>query len=170
MFQDSNRNKINMIGIYLILCYDINEEKAAKLMTITKSNIDDISKSGPISLSALTIRPGWVSIHKTIQFTGESVAALLIIALAWWQWWDLATNVSGSVWQFQGLTEYPSVYLIQFLESFFGIMCICWKWKCVAFWILEIDYIDRTTRVSMAITDLQFLVVATHAFKLKHHS
>ena len=47
MYEDSNRNQINMIGAYLILYYDINEEKAAKLMTIAKSNIDDISKSGP---------------------------------------------------------------------------------------------------------------------------
>ena len=30
MYEDSNRSKINMIGAYLILNYDINEEKAAK--------------------------------------------------------------------------------------------------------------------------------------------
>ena len=47
MYEDSNRNKINMIGAYLILYHDINDEKVAKLMTIAKSNIDDISKSGP---------------------------------------------------------------------------------------------------------------------------
>ena len=45
MYEDSNRNKINMIGAYLILNYDINDEKAAKLMTIAKSNIDEESKS-----------------------------------------------------------------------------------------------------------------------------
>ena len=49
MYEDSNRNKINMIGAYLILHNDINEEKAAKLMAIAKSNIDDISKSGPFN-------------------------------------------------------------------------------------------------------------------------
>ena len=54
MYEDSNTNKINMIGAYLILYYDMNEEKAAKLMTIAKSNIDDISKSGP-SNTTLTL-------------------------------------------------------------------------------------------------------------------
>ena len=48
MYEDSNRNKINMIGAYLILYYDTNDEKAAKLMTIAKSNIDENSKSAPI--------------------------------------------------------------------------------------------------------------------------
>ena len=47
MYEDSNRNKINMIGVYLMLYHDINDEKVAKLMTIAKSNIDYISKSGP---------------------------------------------------------------------------------------------------------------------------
>ena len=47
MYEDSNRNKINMIGAYLILNYDINDEKVAKLMTIAKSNIDEKSKSAP---------------------------------------------------------------------------------------------------------------------------
>ena len=45
MYEDSNRNEISMVGAYLILNYDINDEKAAKLMTITKSNIDEKSKS-----------------------------------------------------------------------------------------------------------------------------
>ena len=35
-----------MIEADLIVYYNINEEKAAKLMTITKSNIYNISKSG----------------------------------------------------------------------------------------------------------------------------
>ena len=52
MYEDSNRNKINMIGAmigaYLNLNYDINDDKAAKLMTIAKSNIDEKSKSVPI--------------------------------------------------------------------------------------------------------------------------
>ena len=47
MYEDPNRNKINMIGIYLTLNYDINDEKAEKLMTIAKSNIDEKSKSAP---------------------------------------------------------------------------------------------------------------------------
>ena len=45
MYEDSNRNKMNMIRAYLILNYDINDEQAAKLMTIAKSNIDEKSKS-----------------------------------------------------------------------------------------------------------------------------
>ena len=45
MYEDSNRNKMNMIGAYLILNYDINDEKTAKLMTFAKSNIDEKSKS-----------------------------------------------------------------------------------------------------------------------------
>ena len=36
-----------MIGAYLILYYDINGKKTAKLKTIAKSNIADISKYGP---------------------------------------------------------------------------------------------------------------------------
>ena len=47
MYEDSNRNKMNMIGAYLILNYYINDEKAAQLMTIAKSNIDKKSKSAP---------------------------------------------------------------------------------------------------------------------------
>ena len=47
MYEDSNKNKIKMIGAYLILYHDINDEKEAKLMTITKSIIDYLSKSGP---------------------------------------------------------------------------------------------------------------------------
>ena len=47
MYEDSNRNKMNMIGAYLILNYDINEEKTAKLMTFVKSKIDEKSKSAP---------------------------------------------------------------------------------------------------------------------------
>ena len=47
MYEDFNKNKIKMIGAYLILYHDINDKKVAKLMTIAKSNIDDISKFGP---------------------------------------------------------------------------------------------------------------------------
>ena len=42
MYEDSNKSQINMIGAYLIVYYDINQEKAAKLITIPKSNIDNI--------------------------------------------------------------------------------------------------------------------------------
>ena len=47
MYEDSNRDEINMIGTCLILYYDINDEKAAKRMTITNSNINEESKSAP---------------------------------------------------------------------------------------------------------------------------
>ena len=50
MYEDFIRNKINMIGVYLILNYDINDEKAAKLMTIAKSNSDEKSKSAPSNI------------------------------------------------------------------------------------------------------------------------
>ena len=30
MYEDSNKNKTNMIGAYLILYHDINDEKVAK--------------------------------------------------------------------------------------------------------------------------------------------
>ena len=56
------------------------------------------------SLIALTRRTGWVSVPKTIQFTSESLVALLIIANTWWQWWDLATHMSESVWRFHLLS------------------------------------------------------------------
>ena len=57
MYEDSNRNKIKMIGAYLILYHDVNDEKVAKLMTIAKSNIDDISKSGPSNTIFLEFPP-----------------------------------------------------------------------------------------------------------------
>ena len=57
MYDDSNRNKMNMIGAYLILNYDINEEKTAKLMTFAKSNIDEKSKSAPSNTDFSRIYP-----------------------------------------------------------------------------------------------------------------
>ena len=51
MYEDSNRNKINMIGAYLILNYDISDEKAAKLMTIAKSDIDKESNKAVLSIT-----------------------------------------------------------------------------------------------------------------------
>ena len=57
MYEDSNRNKINIIGAYLILNYDINDEKSAKLMTIAKSNIDEKSKSAPSNTDFSRIYP-----------------------------------------------------------------------------------------------------------------
>ena len=57
MYEDSNRNKINMIRAYLILYHDINDQKVAKLMTIAKSDIDDISKSGPSNTIFLEFTP-----------------------------------------------------------------------------------------------------------------
>ena len=47
MYEDSSKNKTNMIGTYLILSYDVNHEKESKLMTFAKSNIDEKSKSAP---------------------------------------------------------------------------------------------------------------------------
>ena len=57
MYEDSNRNKMNMIGAYLILNYDINDEKTAKLMTIAKSDIDEKSKSAPSDTDFSRIYP-----------------------------------------------------------------------------------------------------------------
>ena len=57
MYEDSNRNKIYMIGAYLILNYDINDEKAAKLMTVAKSDIDEKSKSAPSNTDFSRICP-----------------------------------------------------------------------------------------------------------------
>ena len=57
MFDDSNGNKINMTGAYLIPYHDINDEKLAKLMTIAKSNNDDISQSGPSNTIFLEFTP-----------------------------------------------------------------------------------------------------------------
>ena len=57
MYEDCNRYKINMIEAYLILQYDINDEKAAKLMTIAKSDIDEKSKSAPSNTDFSRIYP-----------------------------------------------------------------------------------------------------------------
>ena len=57
MYEDSNRNKMNMIGSYLILNDDINDEKTAKLMTFAKSNIDEKSKSAPSNTDFSRIHP-----------------------------------------------------------------------------------------------------------------
>ena len=57
MYEDSNRNKMNMIGAYLILNYDINDQKTAKLMTFAKSNIDEKSKSVPFNTDFSRIYP-----------------------------------------------------------------------------------------------------------------
>ena len=57
MYEDSNRNKIDMIGAYLMLNYDINVEKTAKLMTFAKSNIYEKSKSAPSNTDFSRIYP-----------------------------------------------------------------------------------------------------------------
>ena len=57
MYEDANRNKINMIGAYLILNYDINDEKVAKLMTIAKSNFGEKFKSAPSNIDFSRIYP-----------------------------------------------------------------------------------------------------------------
>ena len=48
---------MNIIGAYLILNYDINDEKTAKLMTIAKSDIDEKSKSAPSDTDFSRIYP-----------------------------------------------------------------------------------------------------------------
>ena len=57
MYEDSNKNKMNMIGAYLILYYDINDEKAAKLVTIAKSGIDEKWKSASSNTDFSRIYP-----------------------------------------------------------------------------------------------------------------
>ena len=57
MYGDSNRDKINMIGAYLILYYDINDEKAAKLMTIANSDIDKNRNLPHLTLIFLEFTP-----------------------------------------------------------------------------------------------------------------
>ena len=57
MYGDSNRDQINMIGACLILYYDINDEKAAKRMTIWNSNINKKSKSVPSNTNFLEFTP-----------------------------------------------------------------------------------------------------------------
>ena len=57
MNEDSNRDKMNMIGAYLILYYDTNDEKAAKLMTVANSNIDEKSKAAPFNTNFSKIYP-----------------------------------------------------------------------------------------------------------------
>ena len=57
MYEDSNRNKINMIGAYLILNYDIHDKKTAELMTIAKSDSDEKSKSAPSNTDFLEFTP-----------------------------------------------------------------------------------------------------------------
>ena len=57
MYEDSNRNKISMIRSYLILNYDINDEKVVKLMTIAKSNVDKNSKATPSNTDFSRIYP-----------------------------------------------------------------------------------------------------------------
>ena len=57
MYEDSNRDKINMIGACLILYYGINDEKAAKRMTVANSNINEKSKSAPSNTNFSRIYP-----------------------------------------------------------------------------------------------------------------
>ena len=98
------------------------------------------------SPSALTSRTGWVSVHKTIQFTSKLLVALLITAKAWRQLWDLETNVSESVWQFQWLS-----LLLCISFNFWNILsgwCVVARSENMSqITILEIDYTDITTRL-----------------------
>ena len=65
-----------MIGAYLILCYDINDEKAATLMTIEKSNIDEKLKSAPSNTNLLEFTSS--------SFGEESNKAVLSITERYW--------------------------------------------------------------------------------------
>ena len=76
MYEDSNRNKINVIGAYLILNHDINDEKAAKLMTITKSGIDKNRNLPHLTLIFLEFTP--------TSFGKESNKAVLSITEHHW--------------------------------------------------------------------------------------
>ena len=71
MYEDFNRNNIKMIRTYLILYHGMDDEKVAKLMIILKSNIDDISKSGPSNTIFLEFIP--------TSFGKESSKAVLSI-------------------------------------------------------------------------------------------
>ena len=53
------------------------------------------------------------------------------------------------------VAESPPVYLIQLLESVFGIMCVVAKSENMSqITILEIDYTDTTSRISMTTIDI----------------
>ena len=121
------------------------------------------------SPSTLTSRSGWVSVHKTIQFTRELLVALLITAKAWRQWWDLATNVNESVWQFQWLGLLLCISF-NFWNILSGSCVVARSENMSQITILEIHYTDTTTGGSMTRIDLHFLVIAAHASKLHHHS
>ena len=118
-----------------------------------KSVTQWLFRSWMSSLRALTSRIGWVSVHKTIQFTSESLVALLIMAKAWWQWWDLATNVSKSVWWFQLLSLLLSISF-NFWYLFSGSCVVAKSENMSQITILEIDYTDTTRRISMSTIDL----------------
>ena len=124
------------------------------------------------SLIALTIRSGWVSVHKTIQFTSESLVALLIIAKAWWHWWDLATNVSEYVWRFQWLTESPLMYLphsisgICFRDHVYLLKVRMCHILNLGNMLYRYNHQDQHDHNWFRI----FCSVAIHASKLQHHS
>ena len=61
MCADSNRDKINMIGAYLIQYYDINDEKAAKPMTIPNSNIEKNRNLPHLTLISLEFTPSYLA-------------------------------------------------------------------------------------------------------------
>ena len=57
MYDDSDRDKINMIGACLILYYDIKDKKAAKRMTIANSNVNEKSKFALYNINFSRIYP-----------------------------------------------------------------------------------------------------------------
>ena len=83
-----------MIGAYLILYYDINEQKAAKLMIIAKSNIDDISKSGPSNTIFLQLTP--TSFGKELNKADLSTTEYYSMSKSWYK--DKLKKPPFSIW------------------------------------------------------------------------
>ena len=108
MYEGPNRNKINMIGTYLILYYNTNEEeKAAKLMTIAKSDIDNISKSGPSNTLFLEFT--------STSFGKESNKALLSITEYYWMSKTIYdTKICSKMYPFQLIKVPDSIWRVQF--------------------------------------------------------
>ena len=108
-------------------------------------------RSWKSSLNALTSRIGWVSVHETIQFTSESFVTSLIIAKAWWQWWQqmwVSACGNSSGWVSSCVSH--STYGIFFSKS-----CVVARSENMSqIIILEIHYTDTTTRINMTTIDL----------------
>ena len=71
---------MNMIGAFLILYYDINDEKAAKRMTIANSNINEKSKSAPFNTNFSKLNP-FRLIYRSYESKGHDKLMLFIYVL-----------------------------------------------------------------------------------------